>query len=238
MVEHGVSLRHPNKRFQIMQADHEERIFEYLKNIWTVCKYFIENFGVDPPVLNSDQMPLHQNESSTQKTLNFTGLDTYVKENHSLSRERITVYTQVCSDLKVSLKPEFVFKGKGVRVKLNPPQDVKFQWGPKGSYCLEHMLSKIANLPNRHNIFTDQNYEIYVLDDYSVSIMPEIKVALLKKGYIFVGIGGGVIGDIQINDTDFHSPLKAKYQELEQNLMMEQLRPHPKKIPQPSRNHM
>ena len=86
MSEHVVSLRHPNKRFQIMQADREERIFEYLKNIWTVRKYFIENFGVDPPVLNGDQMPLHRNESSTQKTLNFTGLDTYVKENYSLSR--------------------------------------------------------------------------------------------------------------------------------------------------------
>ena len=93
MSEYGVSLSHPNKRFQIMQTDREERIFEYLKNICTVRKYFIENFGIDPPVLNGDQMPLHRNESSTQKTSNFTGLDTYVKENYSLSRERITVYT-------------------------------------------------------------------------------------------------------------------------------------------------
>ena len=215
MSELGVSLRHPNKSFQIMQPDREERIFEYLKNIWTVRKYFIKNFGVDPSVLNGDQMPLHRNESFTQKTLNFTGLDTYVKENYSLSRERITVYTQVFTDPKISLKPEFVFKGKDVRVRLNPPQDVKFQWAPKGSYCLEHMLSTIANLPNRHNIFTHQNYGIYVLDDYSVHIMPEIKAGLLKKGYILVGIGGGVTRDIQINDTDFHSPLKAKYRELE-----------------------
>ena len=118
-----------------MQADREESIFEHLKNIWTVRKYFIENFGVDPPVLNGDQMPLHRNESSTQKTLNFTGLDTYVNENYSLSRERITVYTQVCSNPKISLKPEFVFKGKSVRDKLNPPQDVKFQSASKVSYC-------------------------------------------------------------------------------------------------------
>ena len=43
MSEHGVSLRHPSKRFQIMLADREERIIEYLKNIWTVRKYFYEN---------------------------------------------------------------------------------------------------------------------------------------------------------------------------------------------------
>ena len=102
-----------------------------------------------------------------------------------------------------------MFRGKSVRVKLNPPQGVKFQWAPKGSYRLEHMLSTTANLPNRHNIFIHQNYGIYVLDDYSVHSLPEMKAALLKKGYIFVGIGGGVTGDIQINDIDFHSPLKA-----------------------------
>ena len=33
MQEDNVSLRKPNKRFQIKQADREERISEYLKNI-------------------------------------------------------------------------------------------------------------------------------------------------------------------------------------------------------------
>ena len=98
MREYGVSLRHPNKRFQIKQADREERVFEYLKNIWTVRKFFLDNFGVDPPVINGYQMPLHRNESSSLKTLNFTGMDTYVKENYNLSREQVTVFTQVSSD--------------------------------------------------------------------------------------------------------------------------------------------
>jgi len=40
MHEYNVSLRKPNKRFQIKQADREERIFEYIKNIWTVRKFF------------------------------------------------------------------------------------------------------------------------------------------------------------------------------------------------------
>ena len=69
-----------------------------------------------------------------------------------------------------------------------------------------------------------------MLDDYSVHLMPEIKAALLKKGYIFVEIDGEVTGDIQINDTDTHSPFKAKDRELEQRL-------DPKKIPEPSRDH-
>ena len=68
--------------------------------------------------------------------------------------------------------------------------------------------------------------------------MPEVKVALLKRGYILVGIGGDVTGDIQINDTDIHSPLKKKYRELKQQPMIAQLRSDPTKIPQPSRNEM
>ena len=64
--------------------------------------------------------------------------------------------------------------------------------------------------------------------------MPEVKVALLKRGYILVGIGGDVTGDIQINDTDMHSPLKKKYRELKQQPMIAQLRSDPTKIPQPA----
>ena len=48
MKEYGVSLCHPNKRFQIKQSDREERVYEYLKNVRTVRKFIIDNYGVDP----------------------------------------------------------------------------------------------------------------------------------------------------------------------------------------------
>ena len=165
-------------------------------------------------------------------------MDTYVKENYNLSRERITVFTQLCSDPGVILKPEFVFKENGTCTVLHPPKGIKFNWAPKGSYRLEQMLHTISNLPNRFNIFTPKNYAIYVLDDCSVHLIPEIKEALLKRSYVPVIIGDGVTGDIQINDTDLHCPLKAKYRELEQKLMLDQLRADPKKIPQPNRNEI
>ena len=46
-------------------------------------------------------------------------------------------------------------------------------------------------------------------------IMPEVKNAFLKRKYVPIIIGGGVTGDIQINDTDIHRPLKEKYRALE-----------------------
>ena len=179
MQEYNVSLRKPNKRFQIKQVEREERIFKYFRNIWTVHKLFIDTFGVDPPNINGDQMPLHRNESASQRTLNFTGLDTYVKENYLLARDRATVYTQVANDSSIKLLPEFVFKGKGTRTKVNAPKNMHYQWAPKGSYHLQEMLKTISHLPNRFNMFTPKNYAIYVLD---VHLLPEEKEALLKRG--------------------------------------------------------
>ena len=84
-------------------------------------------YGVDPEILilMADQMPLRRNEASREKTLNFKGAvqTTYVKESHSLSR--VTVMTSIASE-KSSSAPnlEFVFKGAGKKVKLNPPSDI------------------------------------------------------------------------------------------------------------------
>ena len=182
-------------------------------------------------------MPLHRNENSSQKTLSLKGETTYVKENYMLSRERITVFTQVSSDGSNPLPhPEFVFKGKGTRTKLTHPPGIKSHWAPKGSYRLETMLATIANLPNRYNMFSQSNYALYILDDYFVHITDEVKKALLAKGYILVVIGGGITGDIQCNDTHVHHVLKKKYREMEAKKMMEILKSEPGKIPAPSRD--
>ena len=155
-----------------------------------------------------------------------------------LSRERVTCFIQLCSDPKVALKPEFVFKGKGTRTHLTPSEGVNYQWAPKGSYQIEQILDMIKQLPNRFNMFTEKEYPIYVLDDYSVHLMPEVRQALLKKGYVLVAIGGGITGDIQINDTSCHHNLKKHYREFEMNLMLEQLNNYSNKIPSPSRDEM
>ena len=45
--------------------------FRISQNIWLVRKYFMETYGIDPPIINWDQMPLHRNESASQKTLRY-----------------------------------------------------------------------------------------------------------------------------------------------------------------------
>ena len=235
--EYGVSLRKPNKRYSIKKEDLVERLQDYLKNVWSIRRYFIEKYGIDPPIINGDQMSLHRNESSSQKTLNFKGEETFVKENHMLSRERVTVFTQVSSDSKF-YTPEFVFKGKGTRTKINVEEDIKFQWSPSGSYRLDQLLKTISNLPNRYHLFTQKDYAIYLLDDYAVHRMPEVTKALFQCGYILVIMGGGITGFIQSNDTHLHRKLKANYRDLEMELMMEKLQANKKKAPSPTREEM
>ena len=107
-----------------------------------------------------------------------------------------------------------------------------------GLHRLQQILYTILNSPNRFNIFTTKDVAMYVLDDYSVHVMPEIKKALSKRSYVSVIIGSGVTGDIKVNDTDLHAPLKAKYWDQEQSLMIDELGPNPKKVPQPKRDYM
>ena len=81
----------------------------------------------------------------------------------------------------------------------------------------------IDKLPNRFNMFIEQFFGIDVLDDYSVHLMPEVRQALFKKGYALVIIGGGITGDIQINDTNCHCDFKKYYRDLEIKLILQQL---------------
>ena len=101
--------------------------------------------------------------------MNITEEETFVKENYTLSRERVTAYTQLSTEKRVSFKPEFIFKRKRKNINLSPPESVHTQRSEKASYCANNMIETILHLLKRNtNPFTHQNYVIYVLDDYSV----------------------------------------------------------------------
>ena len=95
-----------------------------------------------------------------------------------LFRERVAVFTQVSSDSKL-YTPEFVFKVKGTRTKINVEEDIKSQWSPSGSYRLDRLLKAIGNLPNHYHPFTQKDYAIYI---YS-AIMQYILCQRLEKRY-------------------------------------------------------
>ena len=64
---------------------------------------------------------------------------------------------------KVTLLTQFV-----------PPEVVNYQWAPKGSYRIKQILGILKKRPNRVNMFTENGFAIYILNDYAVQLMPEI----------------------------------------------------------------
>ena len=244
MEEFNVSLRQPNKRFVLPLDVRKKRIFDFLQNVLRVRVWFKKVVGIDIPIVNMDQMPLHRNEISSQKTLTIRDQDTVVKENHHLTRERITCLT-VLSSQDGPLPPHFVFKGKGTYLqnKLKRPTGVTTLWSPKGSYRLDTMIKTIKQLPNNtaQDCMPGRTYKkwlLMVLDDYSVHVTNEVRQELLKRGYVLVVMGGGITGDVQINDTHLHQRLKAAYRNRETALMMEQLEMRPDRVPSPSRDEV
>ena len=60
-----------------------------------------------------------------------------------LSRERVTCFTQLCSEPNLTLLPEFIFKGKGSATHLVCTEGVNYEWAAKGSYLIEQMVGMI-----------------------------------------------------------------------------------------------
>ena len=94
------------------------------------------------------------------------------------------------------------------------------------------------NLLNRFIPFTCKDFTIYVLDDYAVHLMLEVRKLLWECSYVLIIIGGGITGYIQENDTHVHRVLKREYRDLEAELMLSMLQKNNAKIPSPSRDDM
>ena len=100
------------------------------------------------------------------------------------------------------------------------------------------MLKTISYLPNHYNPLTPKDFAIYVLDNYAVHLMPEVRKALYQRGYVLALMGGGITGFIQANDTDLHHHLNSRYRNEEMVLMLKKLKVDKNKVLAPSREEM
>lgn len=233
----GISLKKPNKRYALSYDERKIRIIDMVKNVWTARLYFLKKFGREPVIWGGDQMPLHRNEQTSVKTMSWTNADCFVKENYMHSRERCTVYTTVSSDAsKPAPKPSFLFKGKGKNVKVKPPAGVNVQWSDSGSFRVNNMLDLIQTVPAYQNMWNKNDCYIYLLDDYSAHLVDDVKKALRGRGWIQIVFGGGITGDLQVNDTHLHHRLKTGYRLREETFYRNALKNDPNKIPSMNRD--
>ena len=78
-LQSKIRTRNQNKRLLTKYLDSKKVFSEYLRQ--------------RPPVINGDQMPLHINESASQKMLSLKSDPSFIKESYMLSRERVTYFT-------------------------------------------------------------------------------------------------------------------------------------------------
>lgn len=98
MEEYRVSLRCPNKRFAVSEDIRKERLLQFLKNIIRVRVYFLKKLGVaEVPIINGDQMPLHRNETASQKTMSLKDCSTYVKVGIELRMLQLENFVNLCT---------------------------------------------------------------------------------------------------------------------------------------------
>ena len=69
--------------------------------------------------------------------------------------------------------------GKGP-AKLMPPLGTH--------YRLKQLLETIKHLPNRFNILSHANFAIYVLHDYAVHLMSEVRLLVISNKYVKIDV--------------------------------------------------
>jgi len=120
---YGISLRKPNRKFKVKLATLRGR----LKSMWLTASRIRAlaecTLGHDLSIDGIDQKGIHMNELGSKNVgvLTLKGApDVPVKENHSASRQRLTIMTLVTSDLERASAQggpvvEVMFKGKSTR---------------------------------------------------------------------------------------------------------------------------
>ena len=77
---------------------------------------------------------------------------------------------------------------------------------------MEHILEFIENLPTITTAFVPEKQ--CVLDYYSAHLPKEVEDFFHKKRLLLIVIGSGLAGDVQVNDTSYHRPVKTAYRNL------------------------
>ena len=176
-----------------------------------------------------DQKPLYFNTAGNLGTL--AGMDEHeveVNENCHATRQRFTVMTKsvskdpdetmadVAARSHNSGNPEsiavlFKASGSGERIlaDLKVPENVKVQFGPKGSYRTEHVLEWLKHDLGKAD--GSGNLEVVYLDWFSAHLASEVQEFIISQGHVPLFIPGGATPWVATLDTHCHAPYQREY---------------------------
>jgi len=106
----GIVFRKPNQRIKASRQKMMTRLVAMWLNVFRVRYLAVKFLGFDIGVciFSVDEKPLHFNEGGSKaiRTLEIQGAPAVrLKENHSASRERVSVMTATTSDMQAILQP-------------------------------------------------------------------------------------------------------------------------------------
>jgi hypothetical protein len=212
----GIVLRRPNMRYKCSRPVLLARMKSMWSNIFRIRRLSERLFGQDlaTAIYGIDEKPLHFNESGSKAkaTLELQGAPSVkLKENHSATRERVSIMTTVSSNPTAASQPrrlpiEALFKAKSEKRtrKLEVPKDLNMsvQWAVKGAYRQEHIIKFLARwldewTPARA---AAHDYRIIMMDVAGSHCGPEVREFCWSRGYIALYHFGCTTGVAEVLD--------------------------------------
>ena len=232
--EFRVSLRKPNTKYKCSRSVLRARLRAmWLTNVRIRALAWFA-VGIDMTIYGWDQKGIFMNEAGSKNmpVLAFEGCpDVPLKENHSSTRQRVSLMTSVVSTrsrLESHCLPlEIMFKGtekvlRGIEIPAGAP--VSLQAAPKGSYREAHVLAFLSRWLPLWTVERAEakDYLFIYLDAYSAHLTPAVRELCWERGCAVGYHGGCTTGITQVNDTDLHAAFEREYLALEQVQFFEQ----------------
>jgi len=249
-----ISFKKCARKFKVSRDKILRRTRRTWLNTWSAMLIFCLLFGEQrarlglpcwPYFQTGDQKGVFLNEAESKNCGSFAfagdDQDAALKTHHAQSRSRVSAWTLVTNDPACNPWLGICFKLKTDRclkkLVLPPGSKIVLDHSKSGSYdynaCMSYLKRTLpAWTDERRAIF---DYRIYMLDDYRVHNMKEVKDLCWKHGVLKVKIGGGCTFAQCNCDLDCHADMESQYLELDNQWAASELKERPWRVPEKDR---
>ena len=238
-AEYGLSMRKPNRRYQIPRNVLMERLEIFWVNLFRLRLLMLLRLGYEPQLENFDQSPYHNNEVGAQDKPVLAvkgGKVPLIEGNHDVKqRWTASLTTFSCTDrIEKGELPycELMFKAADDgRIKARIKNYIRSRgfpkWfsvttAPRGSY---REVDIIELLDTHLEKWTEgRDWRILLADDFSAHKTKNVRNLCWSRGYILVLHGGGATPITQTPDTDLNEYVRRDYGKIESHLLLQKMR--------------
>ena len=251
---YSISFKKSQRKFKVSRGKLARRTKCTWLNCWAAMMVFKLLFGEErtrkglppwPYKMTADQkgIMLNEAESVNTNTLNFQGChdDNGIRTNNGQSRTRISLFTMVMDHpsedrpLEICYKLKTDLRTKDLKIPVDSPITVTNS--PSGSYNYEATMKYLdRHIPKWTQARAEtHDYRIFLLDDFRVHNMKEVKSFCWNRGVLKLKIGGGCTFILCHCDLDLHADIERDYLDIDIEWAADELRKRPWAVPTKTR---